>query len=51
MDSVLDLLKRNGIEMILITLDNNGYYDSSLKIIFINQSLNEEKQKEVILHE
>ncbi|WP_029276242.1 ImmA/IrrE family metallo-endopeptidase [Carnobacterium jeotgali] len=51
MDSVLDLLKRNEVEMILISLDNNGYYDPSLKIIFINQSLNEEKQKEVILHE
>lgn len=51
MDSVFDLLERNNIELVLISLENKGYYDSALNIIFINQLLDEEKQKEVILHE
>ena len=51
MDSVFDLLELNNIELVLISIESNGYYDPALNIIFINQLLDEEKQKEVILHE
>jgi len=51
MDSVFNLLERNKIELVLIIIESNGYYDSALNVIFINQLLDEEKQKEVILHE
>jgi len=51
MDNVFNLLERNNIELVLIIIENNGYYDPALNVIFINQLLEEEKQKEVILHE
>ncbi|WP_414838454.1 ImmA/IrrE family metallo-endopeptidase [Carnobacterium sp. TMP28] len=51
MDGIFNLLKSNDIELALIELENNGYYNSDLKTIFINQNLNEKRQKEVILHE
>ena len=51
MDNVFDLLELNNIELVLINLESKGYYDPALNIIFINQLLDEEKQKEVILHE
>ncbi|SFH73713.1 ImmA/IrrE family metallo-endopeptidase [Pisciglobus halotolerans] len=51
MDSIYTLLKDNGIELVMIKLEKNGYYNSKLKMMFVNQELNEEKQKEVILHE
>ena len=51
MNSIYSLLKENGIEIALISIDKNGYYDPTLKIMFINQALNEESQKDVILHE
>lgn len=51
MDNLFNLLKENGIELIFIDLEKHGYYNPQLKMIFINRSLSEEKQKEVILHE
>lgn len=51
MDGIFDLLKSNEIELALIDIEKNGYYNSELSTIFINQNLNEIKQKEVILHE
>ncbi len=51
MNDVFDILQKNKIELVLINIENDGYYDPALNIIFINQLLNEEKQKEVILHE
>ena len=51
MDSIFSVLKENGIKLELINLEKNGYYDPRLKIMFINESLSEEKQKEVVLHE
>lgn len=51
MVSVYKVLKENGIELVSIILEKNGYYDPKLKMMFVDESLNEEKQKEVILHE
>lgn len=51
MDKVYGLLKENGIEVALLSLKKNGYYNPDLKTILVNESLSEEKQKEVILHE
>lgn len=48
---MLELLEENGIELVLISLENDGYYDPNLNTMFVNQNLDEEKQKEVILHE
>lgn len=51
MDNFYGLLKDNGIELVLLSLKKNGYYNHDLKTMFVNESLDEEKQKEVILHE
>lgn len=51
MDSVYCLLQDNDIELVLLKLEKNGYYDPKSKAMFINQDLDEENQKEVILHE
>lgn len=51
MNSIYDLLKEKGIEIVLISIDKNGYYDPVSKVMFINQLLNERSQKDVILHE
>lgn len=51
MNELFDILQKNDIELVLINIESDGYYDPALNIIFINQLLNEEKQKEVILHE
>lgn len=51
MDSVYCLLKENNIELVLLKLEQNGYYDPESKTMFINQNLDEIYQKEVILHE
>lgn len=51
MDIMFDLLEENGIELVLINLEKNGYYNPVLKTMFVNQALDEEDQKEVILHE
>lgn len=51
MDNIFDALKENGIKLALIRLEKNGYYSPGMKTMFVNQELNEDKQKEVILHE
>ncbi|MFL2100054.1 ImmA/IrrE family metallo-endopeptidase [Desemzia sp. FAM 23989] len=51
MDKIYSLIKENEINIVLINLEGEGFYNSDLKVIFINESLSEEKQKEVILHE
>ena len=51
MDNVYCLLKENNIDLILLKLEKNGYYDPKSKAMFINQNISYEKQKEVILHE
>lgn len=51
MNSIYGLLKENGVELVLMSLKKNGYYNPGLKTMFVNESLSEEKQKEVILHE
>ena len=51
MDNVFDLLEANNIEIVSLDMKHCGYYNSELKVIFINENLDEEKQKEVVLHE
>lgn len=38
----------NGIELVLLDLESEGCYIPSLKTIFINDRLDETKQKEII---
>ena len=38
----------NGIEIVLLDLKSEGGYIPSLKTIFINERLNQAKQKEII---
>ena len=38
----------NGIELVLLDLESDGCYIPSLKTIFINERLDEAKQKEII---
>ena len=51
MGSIEGLLKENGIELVMINLEKEGYYIPKSKMMVINEELSEEKQKEVILHE
>lgn len=45
------LLKKNGISLVILDLEDDGYFDPLLKIVFVNQNLSEENQKKVIYHE
>lgn len=51
MKFIYDSMKEKGIELVMINLEKDGYYNPNLKMMFINKSLSEERQKEVILHE
>lgn len=51
MGDIFELLEANDIEIVLLDMKSGGYYNSDLKVIFINENLEEDKQKEVILHE
>lgn len=51
MDDVSELIEANDIEIVLLDIESGGYYNPILKVIFINENLDEENQKEVILHE
>ena len=45
------MLKDLGIELIFYDIEKSGYYIPQLKAIFVNQNLDEEKAKLVVLHE
>lgn len=51
MDDIFELLEANDIDIVLLDMTSGGYYNSELKVIFINENLDEDKQKEVALHE
>ncbi|WP_062532369.1 ImmA/IrrE family metallo-endopeptidase [Jeotgalibaca dankookensis] len=51
MQRVLAEVKELGIEVCFLDLKKNGYSLIDLNIIFINQELDEEKAKEVLIHE
>ena len=51
MQRVLTEVKELGIEVCFVDLNKNGYSLIDLNIIFINQKLDEEKAKEVLIHE
>lgn len=51
MDNVFELIEANDIEVVLLNMESGGYYNSTLKVIFINENLDEDSQKEVLLHE
>lgn len=51
MDEIRTLLKEHGIGVEITITDSKGFYVPSLKTIFVNQDLDEEEQKEVVLHE
>jgi len=46
-----ELLEENGIELVFSELEKDGYYSNKFKIMFVNQALSEERQRDVILHE
>lgn len=51
MGDIFELLEANDIEIVLLDMKSGGYYNSEIKVIFINENLDEDKQKEVVLHE
>lgn len=51
MEEIRTLLKAHGISIEITDIDSHGFYVPSQKTIFVNQNLNEDEQKEVILHE
>ncbi|WP_427814328.1 ImmA/IrrE family metallo-endopeptidase [Enterococcus sp. 22-H-5-01] len=51
MENVKAILQNNGIELIELTLENKGYYNCVLKMMFVNQELDEFEKLKVILHE
>lgn len=51
MGDIFEVLKVNNVEMVLLDMKSRGYYNTDLKVIFINENLDEDEQKEVILHE
>lgn len=51
MQQVLTEVKELGIEVCFVDLKKNGYSLIDLNIIFINQKLDEDKAKEVLIHE
>jgi hypothetical protein len=42
------MLAANGIEIVMIDIEKDGYYNPDLKMMFINKNLDETKQKEII---
>ncbi|MFI3605007.1 ImmA/IrrE family metallo-endopeptidase [Vagococcus fluvialis] len=51
MDKLVKKLKKEGITVVIMDLEKEGYAITDSKIIFVNQSLDEEYQIEVTLHE
>ena len=51
MQRVLAEVNKLGIEVCFIDLKKNGYSLTDLNVIFINQNLEEDKAKEVLIHE
>lgn len=51
MQRVLTEVNKLGIEVCFIDLKKNGYSLIDLNVIFINQNLEEDKAKEVLIHE
>ncbi|MFZ4897299.1 ImmA/IrrE family metallo-endopeptidase [Enterococcus durans] len=51
MDNIKELLKENGIELVVTDLDIRGFYIPKHNAIFVNQNLSDKEQKQVILHE
>ena len=51
MKHVLAEVRKLGVDVQFIELNNDGYSIIDLRIIFINQNLCEEKAKEVLIHE
>lgn len=51
MQRLLKELERNGIKVVFLELENPGYYNQELKIIFVNQNQSEEEIKRVLYHE
>ncbi|MGX2946138.1 ImmA/IrrE family metallo-endopeptidase [Enterococcus alishanensis] len=51
MQDISELLKRNGIELSVSKMDSPGFYVPKLKIMFVNEELDIEQQRRVILHE
>lgn len=45
------VLQKYGIQLKLLNLDSEGYYDSTLKIMFVNEKLSEFEMKKAIYHE
>lgn len=46
-----EVLQKHGIQLKLLDLDSEGYYDSTLKIMFVNEKLSEIEMKKAIYHE
>lgn len=51
MDKIRKLLAKNDITLTITDTGSEGFYVPKLRTMFVNQSLDEEKQKQVILHE
>ena len=51
MDKIRKLLAKNNITLMITETGSEGFYVPKLRTMFVNQDLNEEKQKQVILHE
>lgn len=51
MQGILAEAKELGIEVCFVDIKKNGYSLIDLKLIFISQKLDEEKVKEVLIHE
>lgn len=51
MDSIEELLYKNGIALEVTDIASDGFYIPKLRTMFVNQELDPENQKAVILHE
>lgn len=51
MNRVKKLLKSKGIKLIFMDLDNEGYYESEYKTMFVNENLSDFEILKVIYHE
>ncbi|EPH97655.1 putative toxin-antitoxin system, toxin component [Enterococcus faecalis 13-SD-W-01] len=51
MDNIENLLKENGISVVITNTETKGFYLPSIKTIFLNHNLTELEQNKVLLHE
>lgn len=51
MDKISKLLARNGINLEITDTSSDGFYVPKIRTMFVNQSLSDEDQKHVVLHE